>query len=115
MAIVTKIDYEFIQFDNGLSVISEHSQSCCESHYLAFNEAENLLGADIPIENFDESFFERVEGYGIRLIQQNGHPISVPGYGINNGYYGSNIELVVKNESGKEIASFDVSECQDYA
>lgn len=114
MALVTQIDHEVINFDNGWSVISDHRDSCCEVHYLAFPEAEGLLGADIPIENLDESFFKRVEGYGIMFIQRNGHPISVPGYGRNNGYYGSNIELIIKNEFGETIASFDVSECQDY-
>lgn len=96
-----------ITFENGIELYSDHNQDCCENHYLHF--------ADLKLEDFEglefdlsgESFFERVEDYGIRLIPVNGHPISVPGYGYNNGYYGSNIDLCLSD--GR---TFDVSNCQ---
>lgn len=109
---VVKLDGDSIEFENGVRLYSDHSQDCCESHYLDFS--------DLKLEDFDgltfnlngEQFFERVEGYGIRLIPENGYPISVPGYGDNNGYYRSNIDLVLSH--GKTSTRYDVSECQNY-
>ena len=73
-----------------------------------------MLGADIPIDNLErggDTFFEKVEGYGIRLLAKGQHPIAVPGYGDNNGYYGTNIDLIVM-KNNKVIFCEDVSSCQ---
>ena len=59
----------------------------------------------------DEKFFEEVEGYGIRLLPINGHPVSVPGYGFNNGYYSNQLDLIVKID-GKKVMEIDVTDCQ---
>jgi len=104
---VKAIDKDSITFDNGVILTSDHSQDCCESHYLDFS---NLKLEDFEDLNFDiekDDFFERVPNFGIRLLPTNGQPISIPGYGYNNGYYGSNIDLVLSD--GRR---FDVSECQ---
>lgn len=114
MAKVIKVEREQVLFDNGMVMTSDHCQDCCEHHYLCFGEAEGLLGADIPIDNLEhrsENFFETVEGYGIRLLAKGQHPIAVPGYGDNNGCYGTNIDLIVM-KNNKVIFSQDVTECQ---
>jgi hypothetical protein len=104
---VIHVDGDSITFSNGLVLSSDHQQDCCESHYLSFSDLklEDFDGLEFDLT--DESFFARVPDYGIRLIPINGHQISVPGYGSNNGYYGSNIDLVLSD--GRR---FDVSECQ---
>jgi hypothetical protein len=96
-----------IGFDNGLVLSSDHQQDCCENHYLDFSnlELEDFEGLEFDLSS--ESFFERVEDYGIRLIPIDGHPVSVPGYGSNNGYYSSELSLTLSD--GR---SFDISECQ---
>lgn len=58
------------------------------------------------------NFFERVDGYGIRLLPLNGHPISVAGYGYNNGYYSSHLDLTLINADKKFIKTYNITECQ---
>ena len=111
MAKVIEIKDDEIHFDNGIKLYSEHNQDCCESHSLSMG--------DLTIEDFDELefdlesdlFFNRIEGYGIELIPKKGHSVKIPGYGLNNGYYGTNIDLVLSKE-GRIISNFDISECQ---
>lgn len=103
---VVKITTDEIIFDNGFSISWDHDQDCCESHYLDF-ESINLSdfkGLNFNLSN-NNKFFEKVEGYGIRLLPVNGHPVSIPGYGKNNGYYSSDLKVVLK-------MVFDISECQ---
>jgi len=102
---------EYIQFDNGAKLYSYHDQDCCENHYLNF--------ADLQLSDFDglefdlsgEEFFKRIEDYGIELIPIDGHSVKIAGHGSNNGYYSSNLSLVI--EFGKEKRSYDISECQE--
>lgn len=68
-----------------------------------------LEGLEFDLNN--DNFFEKVEGYGIRLIPKNGFPVSVPGYGYNNGHYTTNLTLIIaKKYIEKE---YDITECQD--
>ena len=105
---VISIDESSIKFEGGIELYSSHEQSCCESHYLSFKDLtiDDFEGLEFDLSN--DSFFEMVDGFGIRLIPLNGHPVSVPGYGYNNGYYSSNLTLELSD--GR---SFDISECQD--
>ena len=100
-----------IVFDDGRRLISDHPQDCCENHYLSFN--------DLKIDDFDGlefdlngDFFEKVDGYGIRLIPVNGYPVSIPGYGYNNGYYSSDLRLILNRKDGSTDREFDITECQ---
>jgi hypothetical protein len=109
---VLKIENDQLVFSDGTRLLSEHDTDCCEHHYLDF--------ADLDISDFDglefdltnENFFNRIEDYGIELKPIKGHSVKVPGYGSNNGYYGSNIDLVIADSNGNKIKSFDVSTCQ---
>ena len=116
MSKVIGVDGDGLTFDDGHRIYSDHDQDCCESHWLDFS---GLSLADFAGMEFDlsgDKFFERVEDFGIRLIPINGHALPVPGYGINNGYYGDNIDLVVDristNGECEVINRFDVTECQ---
>lgn len=95
-------------FADGTSLSSEHDSDCCESHYLSFQDLklEDFAGLSF---DFSGDFFERVEGYGIRLIPVVGHPVNIPGYGYNNGYYSSELTLVVEGPFAKR---HDISDCQ---
>lgn len=107
---VTKVESESIEFENGIKLFSEHEQDCCENHYLSFSDLtiDDFTGLVFDLTNDD--FFRRVEGYGIELIPVKGFSIKVPGYGYNNGYYGTNITLVVSGDGFRK--EYDVSECQ---
>jgi len=108
---VIKITSDEIQFDNGYTLYSWHDQDCCESHYLDF---EHIKVDDFDGVYFDLSsntFFRRIEKYGIELVPIKGYSVKIPGYGSNNGYYSSELILVLKNN--EETRKFDISECQD--
>lgn len=110
---VVKVNSDSIEFQNGMILTSEHEQDCCEHHYLSFN--------DLTIEDFEklefnlsnDDFFERIDGYGIALKPKHGHPVKIPGYGSNNGYYSSNLELQLVNKDGKIVKQYNISECQE--
>ena len=106
----TSISSSSAELENGYSIHSEHAQSCRESHYLDFRAADGLFGFPIDL---DAEWFRRIPDYGIELIPaDNRHPVRVPGYGFNNGCYGTDIQLEVRL-GGKLVASFDISECQE--
>ena len=107
---VIAVNADTLMFNDNVSLTSDHDQDCCESHYLDFS---NLHISDFEGMLFDlssETFFEKAEGFGIRLIPVNGHPVGVPGYGYNNGYYSSQLSLVL-TKAGVST-KFDISECQ---
>ncbi len=108
---VVKVYSDSLTFDNGVTLYSNHEQDCCESHWLCFNDLslEDFEGLEFDLSN--DSFFERVNGYGIALKPIFGHPVRIPGYGENNGYYSSDLELIISDGEGFE-KTFDISECQ---
>ena len=110
---VVEVKKEAIIFDNGFILESNHDQDCCENHWLDFS---NLALKDFEGLEFDlsfDSFFNRVPDYGIELLPVKGWPIRIPGYGSNNGYYSSDLELVLSNKDGKWIKKYDITECQE--
>ena len=108
---VVRIDDDSIEFNNGVILTSSHDPDCCESHYLWL--------ADLTIGDFNglefdltsDDFFERIAGYGIALKPLVGFPVRIPGYGINNGYYSCQLDLVLRN-GGDFSRGFDITECQ---
>lgn len=108
---ITKINGCF-QFDNGMVLDSYHGQNCCESHWLDFNyvKMEDVENLEFDLSN--DNFLKRIDGYGIELIPINGFSVKIPGYGSNNGYYSSDLKLILRDSSGKEIKTYDISECQ---
>jgi hypothetical protein len=109
---VVKIDSDSIYFDNGIKLTHYHEQDCCEHHYLDFTH--------ITLDDFDglifdlssDDFFERIPDFGIALKPLNGFPVRIPGYGENNGYYSSNLSLILVGSLGEDIKVYDVSDCQ---
>jgi hypothetical protein len=98
-------------FEDGTQIYSHHDSSCCEDHYLDF---EHISLSDFDGLEFDlsnDNFFERVPDYGIRLIPTNGHPVPIPGYGYNNGYYSDNLTLWVSFPDNS-TKTYDITDCQ---
>lgn len=108
---VVAVGPEGIEFEGGIKLTSDHSQDCCESHALTFDD---LTMADFDGLLFDlggEDFFRKIDGFGIELVPIEGHSVRIPGHGYNNGFYGSNLDLCI---SGPGInKTFDITECQD--
>lgn len=107
---VVEVGDEYLRFDDGSHLTSDHDQDCCEAHYLSFKDLSlsDFEGLEFNLDDFQ---FERVEGFGIRLIPSNGQPVSVPGYGFNNGYYGTNLTMILGRPNTS--IKFDITECQD--
>lgn len=109
---VVRIDSESIIFDDNTVLSSFHESDCCEHHYLSFDDVtlKDFEGLEFDLTN--DNFFEKVDGYGIRLKPLNGHPVSIPGYGSNNGYYSSDLTLIVENKDTAYYKDYDITECQ---
>lgn len=111
MSKVIYVSSTSLGFDDGVTLYSEHERDCCERHWLSFSD---LKLDDFDGLNFDlsgDSWFERVPGYGIRLLPLNGHQVAIPGYGQNGGFYSSNLAVVVEYPGAMKRV-FDISECQ---
>ena len=108
---IKSIDIDGIVFENGCSLTSTHSRNCCEHHYLDFSYVIFDEVKDLEFDLSGDNFFKRIDDYGIELIPTNNFSVKIPGYGSNNGYYGSNIELVLQIPDAPN-RTYDVSECQ---
>ena len=103
-----------IVFSDGSRLYSYHAQDCCESHELTFSDLKLQDFEGLEFDLSGDGFFQRVEGFGIRLIPVNGHPVPVPGHGSNNGHYGSDIALILTSGDPKGAERrWDVTECQE--
>lgn len=112
---VVKINLDSLEFDNGMVLLSEHKRECCEIHYLSFSDLtlDDFKGLEFDISNDD--FFERIEDYGIALKPKKGHPVRIPGYAENNGYYSANLDLIITDIDGNGVfKKYDITECQDW-
>lgn len=103
-----------IFFNNGIKLFSEHEQNCCENHWLSLRDLslDDFEGLKFDLSN--DNFFTRIKDYGIALNPVHGWPVRIPGYGSNNGYYSSDLTLIIADENNT-IKTYDISECQDWS
>lgn len=109
---VVKITSNAIKFENGITLEHNHQSDCCESHELYFQDLTMLDFEGLEFNLTDEKFFNRIPDYGIELIPLQGHSVKIAGHGYNNGYYSSQLDLIVRKDN-KEIARYDITECQE--
>lgn len=109
---VIKVESDCLIFENGYKLYSNHKQDCCENHYLDFSQLtiNDFLGLEFDLD--EDSFFRRIEYYGIELIPLSGWSVRVPGYAENNGYYSSDLELIVFDTENE--TKYDITECQSW-
>lgn len=110
MVKIVQINSREIIFSDNSKLYSEHDQSCCEKHFLSFEDLDFKELKDLEF-NLEDLFFNRINDYGIELLPVNGFPVRIPGYAYNNGYYSSNLTLVLENKDGSK-KTFNISECQ---
>lgn len=106
---VIKVNPNSLEFDNGIILYSDHEYNCCEDHYLSLSD----VTLDLEFDLTSDDFFERIEGYGIALKPIMGFPVRIPGYGSNNGYYSSNLSLIITNNKDF-YKKYDITDCQDW-
>lgn len=111
MSKLTSINTECLLFDDDVKLYSDHSQDCCEHHWLSFDDLTPLDFEGLEFDFSTDSFFRKIDGYGIELIPTNGHSVKIPGYGSNNGYYSTELTLVVEKDGKRNV--FDITECQE--
>ena len=110
---VVRLDSDTIEFETGIKLYSDHDQDCCESHYLCFDDLTMRDFDGLKFDLTNDDFFNRIEDYGIELIPTNGLSVKIPGYACNNGYYSSQLDLILTN--GKDFTKkYDISKCQKW-
>jgi hypothetical protein len=108
-----EIHPSFLLFDDGTKLYSDHERGCCEHHWLSFDDLTLFDFEGLEFDFSGDTFFKRIDGYGIELIPLHGHSVKIPGYGSNNGYYSSNLTLVIEKDG--QIKEFDITECQEWS
>ena len=108
---LTKITEEALFFDNGVSLSSDHYQECCETHYLWFNDLTMDDFKNLEFDLTSDNLITKIIDYGIELNPVAGFPVKIPGYGNNNGYYSTDLKVILSNNKGWKRC-FDISECQ---
>lgn len=101
-----------IIFDNGYELEAFHDRDCCEDVYADFSVLQtynisNITGNTINIREIDfeenlNKLVKGIEGQGFNLISKIGENFFVPCYNEQNGYYSSNLTLILHKQEEKE-------------
>lgn len=101
MKIINATD-EYLEFGNGIKIENYHYQECCEHVYADFTALKDEAG---QYEFAEDIKIEKVKGYGFRI-----EGFFIPCYNSQNGYYGSDLKLVI-SKYDKKIKEIDISDC----
>lgn len=63
------IDSNYIYFENGYKLYSEHDQDCCECHYLSFRDLRLEDFKDLEFDLDSTSFYTAIPDYDIIVIK----------------------------------------------
>ena len=109
---IKEINETSIIFDNDYKLETFHDQDCCEEVYADFSvlqtyNVSNITGKTINIREIDfeenlNKLVKGVEGQGFNLISKIGENFFVPCYNEQNGYYSSNLELILRKNKNTE-------------
>lgn len=116
---IKEINDDYILFDNGYKLRAYHSQDCCENVYADFEilkdyNVSTKTGKSIKIQEIDfeeslEQLIQGIEEQGFNMVSKIEEKFFVPCYNSQNGYYSSNLELILyKSEKLKE--TLDISD-----
>lgn len=114
------INENSIIFDNGYKLETFPNQKYCEDVYVDFNilpfyKVSNITGKTINITeiDFEETLNKLVKGIkekGFNIISKIGEDFFVPCY-EQNGYYSSNLKLILRKNKNTEI--LDITNYED--
>ena len=110
---IKEIKEDGIIFDNGYELEYYHEQDCCEHVYADFDILSNYnlstkTGKTINIKEIDfkeelEELIEGIQEQGFNIVSKIGEKFFVPCYNEQNGYYSSELELILRKGKTKEI------------
>lgn len=110
---IKEIKEDGIIFDNGYELEYYHEQDCCEHVYADFDILSNYnlstkTGKTINIKEIDfkeelEELIEGIQEQGFNMVSKIGEKFFVPCYNEQNGYYSSELELILRKGKTKEI------------
>ena len=116
---IERINDSGIIFNNGTQLSHYHIQDCCEDVYADWEYLKqyNVLpstGENISIYDieFDDSITNNIEyekNMGIKLISKTGDKWFIPCYNEQNGYYSSNLNLIIEFED-KPTITIDITD-----
>jgi hypothetical protein len=98
----------FIKVDDGVISLSyEHDQDCCESVYADFGVI-NYYKDLIVGKEFHELIIKSVKDMGFLVCFMNDYgdraKVFIPCYNEQNGYYSSNLELIINDKTKIDIS-----------
>ena len=110
---VIEVKSDNIKFDNGMVLSAFHKDKTYADNYLCFDDLTLNDFKDLEFDLTTDKFFNRMIGYGIELVPIKGHSIRTPGYGVDSGFYTSDLELVLTS-GDNIIKKFEVSDNQEH-
>lgn len=116
---IERINDSGIIFNNGTKLSHYHCQDCCENVYADWEYLKqyNVLpstGETISIYDieFDDSITNNIDyekNMGIKLISKTGDKWFIPCYNEQNGYYSSDLNLIIEFED-KPTITIDITD-----
>lgn len=110
---IKQINEDEIVFDNNYKLKYYHEQDCCESVYADFEMLKNYnvsvkTGKNINIKEIEfvetlELLIDGVPEAGFNIISITGEKFFIPCYNEQNGYYSSDLELILDKGKTQEI------------
>ena len=110
---IKEIKESEIIFDNGYIMSDYHEQDCCENVYADFKTLKTYnvstkTGKEIKINEIEfeediEKHLEYIENMGFNIISKIGEKFFIPCYNSQNGYYSSDLELIIRKNDIKII------------
>lgn len=99
----------FLEDKTTLKIEGEHRQDCCENVYADFDVID-YHKKDIEGKNFKELLIFGVEKMGFLLCLyqdwEKSEKIFVPCYNSQNGYYSSELRLVINGKTEIDISEY---------
>ncbi len=100
---IKEITSDYALFDDGTKLSSYHDQDCCENVYADFEQLKTTA-----IENEEFTYEDLLQMQGIEDTGVKIKGYLIPCYNSQNGYYSSNLEMVVESPN-KPTVKIDVS------
>lgn len=115
---IKEINEDYLLFDNGYKLEAYHEQDCCENVYADFEMLKDYnvstkTGKSINIRDidFEENLDNLILGLleqGFNMVSKIGEKFFVPCYNSQNGYYSSNLDLILyKTNKVKEVLNIN--------
>lgn len=89
------------------SIADCHWQDCCEEVYADWDSVDKCELLDV-LDNAEYVRFSNCE-YGFRICADGHHPIFVPCYNIQNGYYNNTLTIALWDNVNKHGTTFNAN------